>query len=216
MKLVLCKVILAVGLLLLPSGCAFFASANAAHSRITPCVDDMSFALIDLFAAAVSTGILAGTGALDESPAWMALPGVFVTSGVVGSIYVHKCRGGKSRQESGQPLPVYERGPEYTPTQQRASDLPDATPEELGLPPPSTTPADPRLQLPQDSTLKEAPPEVEDPATPPATTTPPLEERNIMCGYDLTNTCPSGMACRLVADGRGFCVKAEPKPDAAP
>jgi hypothetical protein len=215
-KLLLCKAALAVGVLLLPSGCAFLASANAAHSHITPCVDDLSFALIDLVLAGAATGVLVGTGALDESPAWMALPGVFVTSGVVGSIYVHKCRGGKSRQESGQPMPVYDRGPDYTPTQQRASELPDATPEDMGFSQPAVPPADPRLQLPPDSSLKEPPPRSEEAAKPPGTTTPSLEERSIMCGYDLTNTCPAGMACRLVADGRGFCVKEEPKAEAAP
>jgi hypothetical protein len=182
------------------SGCAVLASANAAHSRISPCVDEMGFSVADLVLAAAATGILAGSGALDESPAWMLLPGVFVSSGVIGSIYVHKCRGDLHKQREAMPMPVYEPVID-TPT----STLPDATPEELGLPPSAVVAPDPRLQLSPDSALKEEPgkPRPSD----------DLAQQKIMCGVDLPSTCPAGTSCAVIAEGRGTCAPdRQPKP----
>ncbi len=209
-----CKVVAVVALALSP-GCALFASASLAHSHIgPPCVDEVGYSVVDILLAVVSTAVVAGTGSLDDSPAWMAVPGVFVTSGVVGAIYVHKCRGDFRDKKTG-PMPVYQETP-LEPV--RASDLPDATREELGLdeappptpttttPPPPTpiidatpltpksTSPGPRLQLPADSALKEAPP-------PPVVGSGPP----IMCGIDLPNTCPRGTECKIVAAGRGSC-----------
>lgn len=204
------KVSLAVGLLLSSSGCALLASANAAHSRISPCVSDISFAVADLVLAGLATGIVAGTGALDDSPAWMAVPGVFVASGVVGGIYANKCRGEKEREQQ-RAVPVYDRGPEYTPEPARASDLPDATPEEIGLPLPEVPAADPRLQLSPDSTLKEAPP-----PKPEEAAAPKPDDGKIACGFDLPVTCPQGTVCILTTARAGFCTKESEQPTAPP
>lgn len=176
-------------------GCAFLASANAAHSHITPCVDDMSFSVADLVLAAAATGILVGTGKVDESPTWMLVPGVFVASGVIGSLYVHKCRGDLKQKQETMPMPVYPDLVETTPT----STLPDATPEELGVSPEVVAP-DPRLQLSPNSALREEPGKpIADPSVDPA-------QQRIMCGVDLPSTCPAGSACAIVADGRGYCA----------
>lgn len=195
-------------------GCAAFASANAAHSHITPCVDEMGFSIVDLALAGASTGILAATGTLDESPAWMLLPGTFLASGVIGSIFVHKCRGELHRQQATMPMPVYPAIIEETPT----TTLPDATPEELGLPAVPAARPDPRLQLSPDSALREVPKKPEDgPAEggmdAPATLRPPAdpEQQQIMCGADVPTVCPQGQRCVVVAERRGTCA-----PDAAP
>ncbi len=217
-KLLVCraslKVFLSVGLLFSSSGCATLANANAAHSRISPCVSDISFAVTDLVLAGAATGILAASGALDDSPAWMAVPGVFVASGVLGGITVNKCRAKEegNRQE-GQPAPVYDRGPEYTPQPARASDLPDATPEEIGLELPSpTAPAvDPRLQLSPESKLKEAPP-----PKPEEAAAPTPEGGKIACGFELPVTCPQGTVCILTTERAGFCIKEREQPTAPP
>ena len=201
-----CKVVAVLALALSP-GCALLASANASHSHISPCVDEMGFSVADLVLAAASTAIVAGTGALDDSPAWMAVPAVFVTSGVVGSIYVHKCRGDLRGKPTG-PMPVYP-DPPLTPA--RASDLPDATLEELGPPPPpspeesppAAPPGDPRLQLRPDSALARP--------LPPAAAEGD-DRRQIMCGRELPGTCPPGTACHLVADGSGHCKPVPTRP----
>lgn len=191
------------------SGCAAFASANAAHSHITPCVDEMGFSIVDLVLAGASTGILAATGALDESPEWMLLPGTFLASGVIGSIFVHKCRGDLHRKQASMPMPVYPVIIDETPT----TTLPDATPEELGLPAAPAVPPDPRLQLRPDSALKEAPKKPEEErgegsADAPATRRPPddPEQQKIMCGVDVPTPCPQGQRCVIVAERRGYCA----------
>lgn len=199
-------------------GCAAFASANAAHSHITPCVDEMGFSIVDLVLAGASTGILAATGTLDEAPAWMLLPGTFLASGVIGSIFVHKCRGDLHRKQATMPMPVYPLIIDETPT----TTLPDATPEELGLPPAPAASSDPRLQLSPDSALKEAPKKPQDEqgeggADTPATLRPPddPEQQKIMCGADVPTICPQGQRCVIVAERRGTCAP-EPAPKRAP
>lgn len=193
MRTLLTKLVIAATALSTP-GCALLASANAAHSHITPCVDEMGFSIADLVLAAAATGILVGTGHVDESPAWMLVPGVFVASGVIGSIYVHKCRGDLHKKRESMPMPVYEPVIE-TPT----STLPDATPEELGLEPAAVVPPDPRLQLSPNSALREAPP-------------PPQQE----CGIDLPTPCPDKTSCVIVANGRGTCAPDPPIPPILP
>jgi hypothetical protein len=72
--------------------CALFASANAAHSHITPCVDDPVFSTIDLVLAAGGAATLLVTGVVDDSVYWLAIPGVFLASGIIGSISAYNCR----------------------------------------------------------------------------------------------------------------------------
>ncbi len=183
------------------SGCAFLASANAAHSHISPCVDEIGYSIFDLILAAGATGALAGSGALDENPSSMLLPGVFVASGVIGSIFVYKCRAERSAaSQPSQSMPVYPAVVEETPT----STLPDATPEELGLPSPTAVPPDPRLQLSPNSTLKDAPPKPPDPEDASA---PNAQPPGIECGFDLPDVkCPQGQRCISNGTVRGTCT----------
>lgn len=224
-KASLCKVlavaVLASSSLATSSGCAAFASANAAHSHISPCVDSMAYSIFDLLLAGGATAIVVGVGAVDESPAWMLVPGVFVTSGVIGSIFVHRCR--KSKESSGATL---ESSPAYQPVETKISDLPDATPEELGLPPPPEDPAKPavRLELDPDYVTKNPPPPAGADAAGTAGkdaagteagaaedgavgTTPSGEKwKPIACGTDMPASCPQGMRCMPFKDNRGYCV----------
>lgn len=171
------------------SGCALFASANAAHSRISPCVADVGYSVVDLVLAAGATAVLVGTGAVDESPAWMLVPGTFVASGVVGSIYAHRCRKRRFAPE----VPV-QLGPAFPPqaieegrVETEAEDR--DTSVELG--PPSGV----ELRLPEDSPLGG-----------PAPVGGPLE-----CGPALSTVCPEGQVCQLHDRQRGTCV-----PEAVP
>ncbi len=160
----------------------------------------MGYSIFDLLLAAGATGIVAGTGALDESPAWMLVPGTFVASGVIGSIFVYKCRG-EHRRQASQPMPVYPVV-EETPT----TTLPDATPEELGLPSPAPVTPDSRLQLSPDSALKDAPPKPAETATPGGAGTPQSPQA-IECGFDLPDVkCPTGQRCVSNGTVRGTCT----------
>jgi hypothetical protein len=72
------------------SGCALLVSANAHHnSRGTACVDTPAFGFIDLVIGGLAA---AGVAASDEHEGWYAVPGVFLLSGTVGSIYAFKCQ----------------------------------------------------------------------------------------------------------------------------
>jgi hypothetical protein len=217
----LCKV-LAVAALASSAGCAAVASANAAHSHITPCVDNIAYSVFDLILAAGSTGILVGSGQVDESPAWMLVPGMFVTSGVIGSIFVHRCR--KEQQRGGATL---ESTPAYQPVQAPLSDAPDATPEQLGLPSGdagsstgggasdgkgASKPAPVQLQIDPDYVDRHPPPAPPPAPTPPDEAAPVPDPATsdgwtpIPCGTDLPGSCPAKTHCLLFKDNRGYCV----------
>lgn len=197
------------------SGCAALASANAAHSHITGCVDEVGYSVFDLLLAAGSTGLLVGLGKVDESPAWMLVPGTFVTSGVVGSIFVHLCR--KEQRGGGATL---ESSPAYQPVETPASDAPDATAEQLGAPAAARGAPGVKLQLDPDYAEKHPPP------PPPPTSTEagagegsgaageapksPEELMKIPCGTDLPGSCPAKTSCLLFQHNRGYCV-ADPR-----
>jgi hypothetical protein len=175
------------------SGCALLASANAEHSGISPCVSDTGFAVTDLVLAAAATGILVGTGQVDDSPAWMAVPGVFVVSGVLGAIFAHRCaRSQEPQAASTRPMPVYEPIKVAPPL----SQLPTATPADLGLPPPDPTLPPVRLQLGPDYVLNE-----------------PAPASQLDCGATPPAACPDGTTCQLDEKQHGTCVPA-PVPSA--
>lgn len=166
-------------------GCALFASANAAHSRISPCVDEVGYSVVDLVLAAGATAVLVGTGAVDDSPAWMLLPGTFVASGVIGAIYAHRCR--KSRFPSEQPIQLGPAFPPQTVEEGRVETEAEArdTSIELGPVGPSI-----ELRLPADSPLGGPTPAVE----------------ALECGPALPTVCPQGQVCQLHDSQRGTCV----------
>lgn len=219
----LCKgfavAVLASSALASNSGCAAFASANAAHSHITGCVDEIGYSVFDLILAAGSTGLLVGLEKVEESPAWMLVPGTFVASGVIGAIFVHKCR--RDKRDGGATL---ESSPAYQPVETRASDAPDATPEqlqELRTAPPGGV----KLQLDPEFVEKHPPaPKAEgaegptgadgaDGAAGTAKETPEQEQQRrtqelmkIPCGTDLPASCPAKTSCMLFKDNRGYCV----------
>ncbi len=177
------------GISAVSSGCALFASANAAHSHITPCVDDVTYSVVDLVLAAGATAVLVSTGAVDESPAWMLVPGTFVASGVIGAIYVHRCR--KSRFPPEQPVPLGPAFPPQTMEDGRVDTEAEDRDTSVELGPPSGV----ELRLPQDSPLGG-----------PAPVGGPLE-----CGPALSTVCPQGQVCQLHDSQRGACV-----PEAVP
>lgn len=201
-----CKLALVSVLALCPmlSSCALFASANAAHSHISPCVSDVGYSVVDLVLAAAFTAVLVGTETVDETPAAMILPGVFVTSGVVGAIYADRCR-----KRTGSPEAPVLLGPAYPPqsavppSARVQTDAVPATAEELGLP--AAEPGQPavRLQLPPDYQLPASP------ATPQDGSPGVLE-----CGPALPSACPAGEHCEL-RGALGTCV-ADPPPPATP
>ena len=79
-----------VVLLALTSGCAALASANVHHnSRGSACIETPGFAIVDLVLGALSLG---GVAASDTSKAAYLVPGVFLTSGVIGAVSSQRCR----------------------------------------------------------------------------------------------------------------------------
>ncbi|MEZ4361980.1 MAG: hypothetical protein R3B48_17450 [Kofleriaceae bacterium] len=182
-------------------GCALLASANAAHSHITPCVRDTGFAVIDLGLAGATTGVLVLTDAIDESPAWMLLPGAFVASGVIGAVSAHRCRSGGHREARTAPSPPYQAPP---PALQPA--LPQATPEELGVLPPD--PSSPAVDLQLDPTYLERLRDGAD-AAEAAASPEGVEDRNDdtrPCDPSVTLDCPRGTTCRMSLDQTVRCV----------
>jgi len=139
----------------------------------------------DLVLAAGATAVLVGTGAVDESPAWMLVPGTFVASGVIGSIYVHRCR--KSRFPPEQPVQLGPAFPPQTMEEGRVETEAEARDTSVEL---SPTGPSIELRLPQDSPLGG-----------PAPVGGPLE-----CGPALSTVCPQGQVCQLHDSQRGACV----------
>jgi hypothetical protein len=192
-------------------GCALLASGNAAHSHISGCVSSPGFGLVDILIGVGTAAALTSSGKVDESPAWMAVPGVFLASGVVGTIYAQKCAGDRSHASSSSaPMPDY--ASHVTPPTP-ISTLPMATPEELGLPavdPQAAT----RLQLDPDYMLKH-------PSTPPAegepgsTPAPPVQTAPVPSAYPTGriecelggSPCPAGASCLLwEGSTHGLCI----------
>jgi hypothetical protein len=210
---------------LLGSGCALLASANAAHSHITPCVRDPSFAVVDFGLAGASTGAVILTDAVDDSVAWMLAPATFVSSGLIGAISADRCRKRARRVEAAAPI--------YRPVEPPAAPtLPAATPEDLGLVPadPAAPPVNLRLDPSFDPSFDPSSGPSSDPATTPndvagETDTPPAGsdgsapppskggERavpgpldTVPCGPTTIDPCPEPTRCRETVDRKVRCA----------
>ena len=180
--------------------CALLASGNASHnSRGTSCVDNPTFAVVDLIIAGGITAGLAGSGTLDKSPGWMLLPAVFATSGVVGAIFAARCAGEKE-PKSPDPyknLPV--SAPYKLPENPPQADVPDLTFEErtefepVPVPPPESPKV--KLTLDRDYKLPDPPPKP-----------PKPEPTRIEC--DAKSPCPESFSCDITPNARrGHCVR---------
>lgn len=203
----------ALASLVTQAGCALLASGNAQHSQISPCVSDLQYSALDMILAAGATAVLVGLGKVDESPAWMAVPGVFVASGVIGAISVHRCRRGSSGDAAPAMLgPSYPPAAPLDPQRGRAQQGDAQRGEQEGpgvLPLEDLSPAarareQSPLRLPSDSPLA-------NPPAPPAGDVTKLE-----CGPALPSVCPEGHSCRLVSGQLGSCVADPPKAPARP
>ncbi|HEY5937146.1 MAG TPA: hypothetical protein VIU61_20990 [Kofleriaceae bacterium] len=169
---------LAVLLITTHSGCALLASANAAHSHISPCVSDTTFAGIDLVVGSVGAAALAAGGTAEESPGWLALPGLFLLSGIVGGISAVSCAG-KSEQ-GAVAMPTGSSQDYRLPSLDRT----DSPPVQL-LVPASAGDPDVKLELDHDVEVK-----TDEPI--PCTTTP-------------MTICPADHSCVFVEKDRGYC-----------
>ena len=87
------------------TSCAWFASANAAHTHISGCVDDPTWGAIDVVVGTATGVVFVATGVLDNSVWWALIPATFLTSGIVGSIYATKCKHHEN-DVSGPPVPI--------------------------------------------------------------------------------------------------------------
>ena len=169
---------LAVLLITTHTGCALFASANAAHSHISPCVSDTTFAGIDLVLGSVGAAALAAGGTAEESPGWLALPGLFLLSGVVGGISAVSCAG--KHEEESVAMPTGSAQDFRLPSLDRT----DSPPVQLLVP---TTAPDPNVKLELEHDV-----EVTTDEPMPCTTTP-------------MTVCPADHSCVFVEKDRGYC-----------
>lgn len=184
--------ILALCVLLSQSGCSAVIASFAHHnSRGTSCMDEPAFPAIDLIGGSLGALALVYTGTAEESPGWLAVPGVFILSGLIASATVYSCRhpdpedtkGGVAKPGTYQDyapnnvIPQEERAPEE-------SDVRDATPEERGMTIPVYTPP------------------VDPPAQPPPKTEP---VKRIACRINPLTECPQDWSCVLTDGDHGFC-----------
>ena len=182
------------------AGCAFVASASAAHSHITPCVDDPAFSVIDLVLGSGIGLALVASETVDKSPAWLLVPGVFLTSGLIGSITAYQCRHPEGTSApSGTGVPVApdipgipgSTSPSFGNVEPSDPSVQDATPAELGLPVPDPAVPPARLQLPSDYVLPDHP-------APPGDRMP--------CSGSSPTACPAKQSCLITENDQGYCV----------
>lgn len=169
------------------AGCALFASANRTHTAggSAGCMADGNPAGIDLLLAAGGTAALLLTGVARDSPGWLAVPGVFLASGVIGSITAYRCRheGDAHGQAVQAKLPPPSAGDTTTDSQPAIHTDPSLTHHEP-------------LRLP---TTYEPPPP---PPSPPQSGPP-------ACAA-ITTECPEHMSCVLDGSQTGHCVPDQP------
>jgi hypothetical protein len=180
------------------SGCTLLASANANHMHHGGCMDTPVPASIDLVIGAVTTVALLATGKVDESAAWLIPGGVFLTTGVIGSITAYSCRHNyEPTGVAAQGTPAQYYGPPTMTGTATTTGLDppeptarDATAAEIGLPPPSTPKADLRLG----------------PGYTPTHPAPPAEDPRVKCQIHPVTVCPDKQSCVLVEGDHGYCV----------
>lgn len=179
--------------LLAQSGCSALAASVMNHnSRGTSCMDEPIFPAIDLIGGSLGALALVYTEKTDESPGWLAVPGVFLLSGVIASFTVYACRhpdpdettGGVARPATPD---AYELPPNNAIPQDRTdeeSDVRDATLEERGMTVPPFEPV---------KDVEKAPAPLPQPTV------------SIKCSINPLTQCPEGQSCVLVDGDRGFC-----------
>jgi hypothetical protein len=175
---VLARSALAVFLITTHTGCALFASANAAHSHISPCVSDTTFAGIDLVVGSLGAAGLAASGTAEESPGWLALPGLFLLSGVIGGISAVSCA--SKDKESAVAMPTGSVQDFKLPSLDRT----DSPPVQLLVP---TTTPDPSIKLELEHDVEG---KTDEPA--PCTAAP-------------ITICPADHSCVFVDKDSGYC-----------
>lgn len=181
---------LAAFALLSQSGCSAVVASFASHnSRGTSCMDEPAFPAIDLIGGSLGALALVYTGTAEESPGWLAVPGVFILSGLIASATVYACRhpdpsDGGGIAEPGRPT---DYPPDNViPAEERTPDEPevrDATPEERGqVPvyiPPTVAPQGPPPNTPDGAPKK--------------------------CRINPLTECPPAWSCVLTAGDEGYC-----------
>lgn len=167
----------------------FVAAGTKHNSHGSACMDSSAFPTVDLVGGALGAIALVYTGVAEDSPGWLAIPGVFVLSGIIGAITVYRCNH-PDQDKVG-------NGPARRPT-------PDAY--DVPFTPPPDPPADPELR---DATPEErgglpyTPIAVPAPATtrePGSTATAPIP-----CRIHPLTECPTGSSCVLTDGESGVC-----------
>ncbi len=187
--------ILAVCALLAQSGCSAVVASFASHnSHGTSCMDEPAFPAIDLIGGSLGALALVYTGTAEESPGWLAIPGVFILSGLIASATVYNCRhpepsnGGGVARPAPKPGTYEEQPPDNVIPQPdgEESNVRDATLEERGM------------------TVPDVPPPKVDPDAPP----PPKKEpaaKPVTCRINPLTSCPEGWSCVLTDGDHGVC-----------
>jgi hypothetical protein len=182
-------------LLLSQASCSAVVASFASHnSHGTSCMDEPAFPAIDLIGGSLGAVALVYTGTAEESPGWLAIPGVFILSGLIASATVYACRHPDPADTSGgiaQPAKPsdYELPPDNVIPQQERTEEPDvrdATPEERG-------------QIP----VGYSPPPVDHDVTPPPP--PPTNPEPMKCRINPLTDCPQGSSCVLTDGDEGVC-----------
>lgn len=175
-------------------GCTVVAGASRAHSGATSCMSSRGPSAADILIGSVVGGVLMATLDEDDSSAWYAIPIVFLTSGILGSISAYSCRSGDGDggiAQRGTPE-QYNESSEATTTSAGDDPAPgtrDATPEETGI-----TTVGPKADLRLDPSYR------------PKDAPSPAEEKRIACHVNPLTPCPENESCVLVDKDHGYCV----------
>lgn len=183
--------VVASSALLCQSGCSALMAANINHnSRGSSCMDDPAFPAIDLVGGSLGAIALVYTGVADESPGWLAIPGVFMLSGLVASLTVYACRhpDGEAPRAPAKPYTYMAPPPDNATPEE--SDVRDATLEERGM---SSAP------VPAPSQLET------EPVAPEATPVPAPVPAPVPCRIHPLTRCPDGSSCVLTEGETGVC-----------
>ena len=180
-------------LLATQASCAAIASAGAGHGLRAGCNDNPAYGGVDLVLGTVAAAGLLASGEVEDSPAWLILPGVLLASGIIGSISAYSCRSA-NRGEAAKAAPTILYVPADPSPPAETSTTRDATPEEIGHPVPAAGAPGPDLRLDPDYQPTRAPA--------PA----PVEDTRIACRINPLVPCPPDQSCVLVEAESGYCV----------
>lgn len=173
--------VVAAALVVAIPGCAVLASGSS-HGLGSPCQDNPVYAGIDLV-----IGIASGIAILatESSPYALLLPGLFLTTGTLGTVYAFKCRNHARYDPNAGPA-----RPASTVDPAEYDNLPADTvyaPNEVPVATPGDVPVGPTVDL-----------RVHDDGVAP----PPADAT-----CTAVTPCPTGQSCRLATDAKaGVCV----------